>query len=309
MESVESILSPILELFAAYALPLIMGIILVELILLWISKKVKRRKESWISLLSYGFGALPYFVFFNALQLAIMMWFYNHIRFFTLGAEWYVWVIALVAFDLVWWLVHFMAHKVRFFWCIHGVHHSPKEMNMSVSIRGSLFDFVQYIHLMIWLPIFGFHPYMIFLCDMIHRLWAVFTHLNETKLKNTPLADKVLITPSLHRVHHSSNAVYVDTNFSNMFSFWDQLFGTHQRELKSEKPIFGITGNDRLNTEKILSTQFSLFGDLISDIRQTPHWRDKIKYLFMPPGWHPSGTSITAKKFREEARLKHRVSS
>ncbi|WP_299459928.1 sterol desaturase family protein [uncultured Microscilla sp.] len=296
----QSTFQSVFDQISPFFLPIVFTLIIVELLLLWVGKKIKLKKESWVSLLCYSLGSLPYFLFFAVLQLKVMFWFYENARLFTLGNEWYVWVLAFVCFDFVWWVVHFAAHKVRFFWCIHGVHHTPKEMNMSVSIRGSVFDFVQYIHLMIWLPLLGFHPYIIFIMNGLSRIYAVFTHLNERYLKHTPLLDKFLITPSLHRVHHSSNHLYIDTNFANTLSIWDRIFRTYQSEVAQVKPVFGVMDKD-LNTESVLSSQFDLWKSLIRDIKATPKITDKIKYLVMPPGWHPQNKGKTAKIYRDSA--------
>lgn len=295
-----SIFQHVFDQLSPLFLPIVFALIIAELIFLWLGKKIKLKKESWVSLLCYALGSVPYFLFFAVLQLKIMFWFYDNARLFTLGQAWYVWLLAFVCFDLVWWVVHYAAHKVRFFWCIHGVHHTPKEMNMSVSIRGSLFDFVQYVHLMIWLPLLGFHPYIVFLMNSLARVYAVFTHLNENHFGRTPLLDKFLITPSLHRVHHSSNPLYVDTNFSNTLSIWDRLFRTFQGEVAQVKPVYGVMDKD-LDTESVWSSQFALWKSLIKDIRATPKLTDKIKYLFMPPGWHPNATGKTAKMYRNHA--------
>lgn len=58
-----------------------------------------------------------------------MLWSYSH-RLFTLGFD-----------DFMLWFVHLIGHQVRFFWCIHGVHHTAEEMKMSVTIRGSFLGF------------------------------------------------------------------------------------------------------------------------------------------------------------------------
>ena len=298
----ESELGPPLDQLASLSLPLLLAVIFAELIVLWAGRKLKRKKESLVSLVSYMLGWLPYLLFFSALQFGLMMWLYAHARIWTLGTAWYVWAAAFVLFDLVWWLVHYAAHKVRFLWCIHGAHHTPKEMNMSVAIRGSLFDFVQYVHLVVWLPILGFHPYLVFTVEILSRLYGVFTHMNEARLRRTPVLDKLLITPSLHRIHHAANHVYVDTNFSNLFSFWDRVFGTYQRELRVERPVFGIADSDRLDSESVISTQFGLWQELIRDIRSTPRWLDKLAYVVMPPGWSPNPAKCaTAKTYRERA--------
>lgn len=279
-------LEAVLTVLENAAMPILFSLILFELLILWCRRKWISKKESWVSLAGYGLGSLPYYAFFGLLQFQIMMWMYDHARLFTLGNRWYVWALAFIAFDCAWWLVHFAAHKIRFLWCIHGAHHTPKEMNLSVAIRGSLFDFFQYVHLGIWLPILGFHPFMVFSVEIISRLYGVFTHAHKDYIPHTPTLDHVLITPSLHTAHHARNPLYIDTNFSNLFSFWDKLFGTFRPLAKDVEPVFGVT-DESIDPESIWSSQFGLWKSLFADIRSTPKWADKIAYVFMPPGWAP----------------------
>ncbi|WP_064965608.1 sterol desaturase family protein [Tenacibaculum ovolyticum] len=287
----------LLEKISTITTPLLFIVIIIELIFLFVGKKIKLKKESLVSLLCLAFGTVPYLLFYASLELNVMNWVYENLRIFTLKNTWYVWLLGFLCYDFMWWVVHYAGHKVRILWCIHGVHHTPKEMNMSVAIRGSLFDFVQYFHILAWLPIIGLNPYMILTIDLLSRLYGVFTHLNETRFRKTPILNKLLITPMLHRVHHSSNSTYLDTNFSNVFSIWDRLFKTYQEELDHVKPVYGITADESktINTENVFSSQFGLFKDLIKDLKSTNSLSDKIKYLIMPPDWKPSHNN-TCKK-------------
>lgn len=268
------------------SMKLLFVVIFAELLILWLRRKWRAKKESWVSFACFGLGMLPYYAFFAVVQYQIMVWLYDNGRLFTLGNEWYVWVLAFLCYDLAWWVVHFAAHKVRFLWCIHGAHHTPTDMNLSVAIRGSVFDFFQYVHLVIWLPLLGFHPFMVISVEIVARFYGLFTHFHKDVLPNTPALDQVLITPSLHRVHHAKNPLYIDTNYANMFSLWDKLFGTLQLEVKSEEPVYGVT-DEGVKADSIVSTQFTLWKNLLADMRSTPRWIDRIKYVLMPPGWHP----------------------
>lgn len=279
-------LESIVDALAGVSMQLVFGLMAVELVLLWCRKKWRAKKESWVSVASLGLGILPYELFFAVVQLQWMFWLYDNARLFTFGGQWYVWGLAFLAYELVWWLVHFAAHKVRFLWCIHGAHHTPTEMNMSVAVRGSLFDFVQYMHLVVWLPILGFHPFMVFSLEIIGRLYALITHLHRDFVPRTPVFDRFLVTPALHSVHHAKNPMYLDTNFANILALWDRLFGTHQPEVRGVEPVFGVT-DESVDASSVLSTQFGLWRTLFADMRSTPRWVDKIRYLFMPPGWRP----------------------
>lgn len=275
-----------LDALEGVSMELLFLLIFAELLVLWLRKRWSTKKESWVSVASFGLGLLPYYAFFAVLQFEIMTWLYDHARLFTLGGAWYVWILAFIAYDLAWWLVHFAAHKVRFLWCIHGVHHTPTDMNLSVAIRGSVFDFFQYAHVVIWLPLLGFHPFMVMSVDVMARLYGLITHLHKDSVPSTRVLDQVLITPSLHSVHHARNALYLDTNYANMFSFWDRLFGTYQLEVKEEEPVFGVT-DESVKSASILGSQLGLWKSLVADMRSTPRWTDRIKYVFMPPDWHP----------------------
>jgi sterol desaturase/sphingolipid hydroxylase (fatty acid hydroxylase superfamily) len=286
MEQAVDQMETIMNALDGVSLKLLFVAIFVELLILWLLGKWKAKKESWVSVACFGLGMLPYYAFFAVVQYELMLWLYDHGRLITLGNEWYVWVLAFICFDLAWWLVHFAAHKVRFLWCIHGAHHTPTDMNLSVAIRGSIFDFFQYVHLVIWLPLLGFHPFMVISVEIMARLYGVFTHLHKDAVPSTPALDQVLITPSLHRVHHAKNPRYIDTNYANMFAFWDKLFGTHQLEVKGDEPVYGVT-DEGVKAKSIVSSQFSLWKSLLADMKSTPKWIDRIKYVFMPPGWHP----------------------
>jgi sterol desaturase/sphingolipid hydroxylase (fatty acid hydroxylase superfamily) len=286
MSDMASQLESLLDAIEAVSLQFLYAVIALELLILWVRKKWSAKKESVVSVIAFNLGVVPYDLFFAVMQYELMVWMYDHARIMTLGDAWYVWVLAYVLYDLAWWVVHFAAHKVRFLWCIHGAHHTPTEMNMSVAIRGSLLDFVQYVHLMIWLPILGFHPLMVLIVNVTARLYGLFTHLHKDLVPRTPLLDGILITPSLHHVHHAKNPSYIDTNYANMFSFWDKLFGTFQLELKEEPPVFGVT-DPGVNAKSVISIQLGIWQNMFADMRATPRWSEKLRYLIMPPDWRP----------------------
>jgi sterol desaturase/sphingolipid hydroxylase (fatty acid hydroxylase superfamily) len=294
MSGMASQLESILDAIESVSLHFLFAVIALELLVLWVRGRWRGKRESWVSVACFALGVLPYDLFFALMQYEIMVWMYEHARIGTLGDAWYIWVLAYAAYDLGWWAVHFAAHKVRFLWCIHGAHHTPTDMNMSVAIRGSLLDFVQYVHLMIWLPILGFHPFMVLIVNATARLYGLFTHLHEDFVRSTPILDRVLITPSLHRVHHAKNPLYIDTNYANMFSFWDALFRTFQRQEAAHQPVFGVT-DESIRPSSIVSCQIGLWQSLLRDMRSAPSLADKLKYLVMPPDWRPGDAASRAR--------------
>src|SRR5690606_8725059 len=109
--------------------------------------------------------------------------------------------------------------------------------------------------------------------------------------------EHILVTPSHHRVHHGSNPLYLDKNLGMFLIIWDKLFGTFQPETDNEPVRYGLTSN--INTSHPLKIVFhewlSIFGDLR---RRDCSWRDKLKYVFGPPGWSHDGSRKTNKQLR-----------
>jgi alkylglycerol monooxygenase len=87
------------------------------------------------------------------------------------------------------------------------------------------------------LPVFGFFPTVLVITLKVSGLYNFILH-NEYVPK-LGFVEKILITPSLHRVHHGKNPLFIDKNYGLTFSIWDRLFGTYQEE--TETIIYRIT--------------------------------------------------------------------
>lgn len=282
----------------------ISGLIIVFLVLLeWgillYTRKIESNKEGFVNIISYFIEGIPYILFGKILIIGTMMWVYEH-RLFTLGYSWYIWVLAYVAYDFMFYVLHYLGHKVRFFWCIHGVHHTAEEMKTTVAVRGSFLIFIHMPHTILWLPILGFDPLMILIVEQIANLYGLYEHASEKLIGRQKWLEGIFITPSLHRVHHAKNHKYLDTNYGETFSIWDRLFGTLQVELKDEHPTYGVMG-DHINGENLWQTQMVFWQDLWKDIKSADRFSDKIKYIIKPPGWNHIDGGKMANSYREEA--------
>jgi len=98
--------------------------------------------------------------------------------------------------------------------------------------------------------------------------------------------EKIIVTPSHHRVHHAINKEYIDKNYGQIFIFWDKLFGSYQEELENVKPVYGITRP--VQTWNPIKINFMHFWLLAKDAWHTKAWRDKLRIWFMPTGWRPA---------------------
>lgn len=145
-------------------------------------------------------------------------------------------VALFLLLDLIYYWEHRLLHARREFWASHVVHHQSGEFNLTVALRVSI--------LQVWMTIMSAVPFAIvgFPCSMtltvalVSKLYQFGLH---TRLIGSLGAiEWVFVTPSHHRVHHASNASYLDKNFGGMLIIWDRIFGTFEPE--REAPVYGV---------------------------------------------------------------------
>ena len=172
--------------------------------------------------------------------------------------------ISVAAASLGAWLSHYAMHRVPLFWRFHAIHHSDREMDYSTSLRhhpGS--------HLIMpamttpVMAVLGLHPETIAVMATIYWAANIFSHANVRIPRhiNARLA-WLIITPTMHAVHHSSWRPETDSNFGALFSGWDRLFGTLRED-------FAATGAEiKLGLEEISPAQSrDLIGLLLHPAR------------------------------------------
>lgn len=209
------------------------------------------------------------------------------------------WLYAYLMWELTYWIWHFLGHRVRLFWCLHSPHHAPVQMNLTVAwvhffAEGYYTAAIQVPLLMI----FGVSPEMVAIILVIDGTWGTFIHAGENAFHDGRLGilEHLFITPSHHRVHHAKNPLYIDTNFCVLLPFWDWLFGTLQREKKEVKIEYGITR--ATDATSFIDMYFGECICLYQDLKKTAGITNKLKLLFMPPGWSPDSNEHTAKVIR-----------
>ena len=133
----------------------------------------------------------------------------------------------------------------------------------------------------------------------IDGTWGMFIHAGENLIRDGRLGflNRIILTPSHHRVHHSRNPLYIDTNFCNLLNIWDRAFGTLQDERAETPPEYGIT-----RPMKVGSFWDFYFGELVAlwkDVRRAPGIANKLAYIVRPPGWSHTGEHKTATVVRQ----------
>jgi len=217
-------------------------------------------------------------------------WLVNHIAVYHVQSTLWIYVIAFIVLDFSGYWVHRIDHKVNLFWNNHIIHHSSEEFNLACALRQSISTFVQiFTFLLIPAALLGVPASVIAIVAPIHlfaQFWYHTRHINKMGI-----LEKIIVTPSHHRVHHAINPEYIDKNLSQIFIFWDKLFGTFQKELPNIPPVYGITRP--VHTWNPVKINFQHLWLLIKDAWRTKSWKDKLRIWFMPTGWRP--TDVTEK--------------
>jgi sterol desaturase/sphingolipid hydroxylase (fatty acid hydroxylase superfamily) len=258
-------------------------------------KALYHGKDTAISLLCTSLNFINDLVF-RAVTLAILHWFCIHgLQLFTAKGFLY-WTMLFFMQDLAYYLLHCADHFCRFFWASHVTHHSSEKFNLAVAIRSSVFQpYYRFVYF-IPLALLGFEALDIVFMYAATQVYGFWVH-TETIGKLPKWFEFVFVTPSHHRVHHASNPEYLDANMGMVLIIWDRIFGTFRPELKSVKPIFGLTKN--IQSHNPFLVVFHEWAAIVRDVRKSKSIRNKLRYVFAPPGWSHDGSSLTTKQIRK----------
>ena len=203
--------------------------------------------------------------------------------------------VLFVGQELCYYWYHRAAHRVRWFWASHAVHHSPNEFNLGVAYRfgwtGRLAGNSLFFVPMIWL---GFAPQAVFATLSLNLLYQFWLHTEW--VPKLGWLEYVLNTPSHHRVHHASNAEYIDANYGGVLIVFDRLFGTFIAERDDLPCRYGLT--TPLLTNNPIKIAFHEWRKLARDLRQVRSWREAVGTLFGPPGWRTARNAAEIKMVR-----------
>ena len=196
-----------------------------------------------------------------------------------------VYVIAFFALDFAGYWVHRLQHVNNFFWNGHIIHHSSEEFNLACALRQSISAIVK-IFAIFLLPaaILGVPAQVIAVVAPLHLFAQFWYHTQH--IGKMGFLEKIIVTPSHHRVHHAINPEYMDKNYGQIFIFWDKWFGTFQKELPDVPPVYGITRPVR--TWNPIKINFQHVWLLIKDAWRTRSWKDKLTLWFRRTGYRPA---------------------
>ena len=142
---------------------------------------------------------------------------------------WLAVIVSIIVLDFAVWLSHLLSHKVPLFWRFHRMHHSDRDFDVTTAIRFHPIEIIVSMGWKVaWVIVLGAPAVAVIIFEIILNGTAMFNHSN-TKL---PLwLDRVLrmivVTPDMHRVHHSVFRGETDSNYGFNLPWWDRLFGTY----------------------------------------------------------------------------------
>ena len=147
--------------------------------------------------------------------------------------DWPLWVeflAALLILDWLIWLQHVVTHKVPILWRLHRVHHADPDFDVSTGIRFHPLSIILSMLIKIGvILLLGPPAIAVLLAEIILNVTAMFNHGNIYLPPRVDAALRlILVTPDMHRVHHSVIRDETDTNFGFNFPWWDRLFGSYR---------------------------------------------------------------------------------
>ncbi|VXC51474.1 sterol desaturase family protein [Sphingomonas sp. AX6] len=283
------------------AIPAFVALVLAEMIAARFRDRRRYCPKDTLTSLGLGLGSTVAGVLSAGLVFALAVW-VHQFAVFEISWAWYWFVIAFVLDDLAYYVFHRSAHRVRWFWASHVIHHSSQHYNLSTALRQTWTGFFSATFLF-RLPLFliGFPPAMVFFVAALNLVYQFWIH-TETIGRMPRWFEAVMNTPSHHRVHHATNPRYLDSNYAGVFIVWDRMFGTFVAERDEDRPRYGIVRN--LGSFNILWAAFHEWIGIARDVKAAPDWRARTGYIFGPPGWSHDGSRDTSDTIRQKWRAR-----
>jgi sterol desaturase/sphingolipid hydroxylase (fatty acid hydroxylase superfamily) len=279
--------------------PLVPLIVVVEMAMALLHQKLRFR-EYKLTLLIYVFNRIVG-RFISLGVVAFCIGIFQPLGVIHIGFTWYWLIYAYLVWEFAHFIYHFLAHKVRLFWCLHSTHHAQESMNIAVTYNHFILEapYADFIRTSICI-VLGVDPAMLFMIMFIDGTWGGFIHVGENFMKDARFGflQHLILTPSHHRVHHARNPLYMDTNFCNLLNVWDRVFRTYQPEDRQLPIEYGITR--QINPGNFVDVYFGEIYYLIKDVVAAPGLKNKLLYVLMPPGWNHRGNHKTANVIRNE---------
>ncbi len=181
--------------------------------------------------------------------------------------------ITVIVLDLAVYFRHRMVHHVPFLWRLHRLHHTDDDVDFTTALRFHPLDSVLNVAVELGqIAVLGAVPIVLLVFNLVTNVLDLMIHANARLPRRLDrLLRQVLVTPDMHRTHHSQRMPETNSNYGSVFSLWDRCFGTHVEE--------PLGGHERLPSGLI---EFS------HPKHQTLPWMLAQPFLRVPEAAHPS---------------------
>jgi sterol desaturase/sphingolipid hydroxylase (fatty acid hydroxylase superfamily) len=268
-----------------YAIPVFFALMGLEYAVARVRGQQVYRLADSIGSIGAGVASQITGLYARVLSFGIYVLVYETLRLADWPADsWLVWVLALVAYDFLYYWNHRLGHEMNLLWAAHVVHHQSQDFNLGTALRqsstGFLFGWVFYLPM----AIAGVPPLVfagVALIDLLYQYW-----IHTEQVGKLGWFDRVFASPSNHRVHHAVNDRYLDKNYGGILILWDRMFGTFADEDPAEPPVYGTRKPYRRHDP--LSSNLEHYGLLARQTLATRSWSDRLRLWLKPPGWRPA---------------------
>lgn len=139
-------------------------------------------------------------------------------------------LLGVAARSLISYGTHVAMHKVPLFWRVHSVHHSDTAMDISTTVRFHPLEFLVSVPVTLMaIAVLGIPPVVVIVYEVFDAGMAVFTHANvRFPRRFERWLQWIIVTPDMHRIHHSAWQPETDSNYGATLSLWDHLLGTYR---------------------------------------------------------------------------------
>jgi len=216
--------------------------------------------ELWIPLFKFDYRKTKHAflnIFFNITTMAVNLSgaiiIYNVTNFNSANSSgilnsinmplWLYILLGLLLMDLIGsWLIHYIQHKIKWMWKFHIIHHTDPYVDVTTGLRHHPVESIFRLFFTIMAVIITGIPFGIVM--LYQTLSAFFGHMTHANVQMPKKLDKILslifITPHFHKIHHHHTLPLTDSNYGNIFSFWDTLFKTSRKVDNLKDITYGI---------------------------------------------------------------------
>jgi sterol desaturase/sphingolipid hydroxylase (fatty acid hydroxylase superfamily) len=179
-----------------------------------------------------------------------------------------IYFISFLFIDFIMYLFHFLSHKVNFLWKLHSVHHTDEHVSAKTGVLHHPFETLASLLFALFFSVILGIPILVLIlfaaCATIHNLFAHANIALPTSLDRT--LRKLIVTPDVHRTHHSIEIHEGNSNFGEIFTIWDRLFGTYTDHPASgeEKLVMGLPASEQPKSFSAINLLLHPFAKVFS---------------------------------------------